>query len=122
MSLDFKKDTSDTINLLPEDVKTFVNKIEFIDNRTMARDNFASYSRVKRPINITLYDALENLPAKYRRYVIAHEIAHAFLGHDVPKNKRVRERYEYEADELTTKWGFDTDGYYVYLSVHTHRK
>jgi Zn-dependent peptidase ImmA (M78 family) len=41
--------------------------------------------------------------AKYRKYVIAHEIAHAVLGHD---ENTCRTYMEAEADRLAAQWGF----------------
>ena len=50
----------------------------------------------------------ENLPASEEESVIAHEIAHAWLGHD--RLAEMSNDVEIEAANLTKKWGFSGRG------------
>lgn len=43
---------------------------------------------------------------KQREYVIAHEVAHAWLEHDLPLRQDDYRLREFDADELAKSWGF----------------
>ena len=51
---------------------------------------------------------LTELSKSKRTYIIAHEFAHVFLGHDHGMIERVPEA-EIEADNLVIKWGFEKE-------------
>ena len=56
---------------------------------------------------VVVNDDLKASP-NHTRFVIAHEIAHAYLNHPF-KRKSKKKNQETEADNLAEKWGFKKD-------------
>ena len=57
---------------------------------------------------ILLTTEVKDAPEEIAVALIAHEIAHAWLGHGPPLDDDLTQR---EADEEATSWGFDIAGY-----------
>lgn len=98
------------ISQLPEKVQTFALKnIIFM---VLSKDGLALSFKPNRTERFIILDeySLQFYPKKFREQTIAHEIAHAWLGHETKVNEclSVEEiiNREKEADKQAKRWGF----------------
>lgn len=65
---------------------------------------------------VSILPPFERLPRELKLCVIAHEVAHAVLGHHRLKHG------EHWADEVAESWGFDMPAFYAWQRAHKVRR
>jgi Zn-dependent peptidase ImmA (M78 family) len=98
------------ISKLPEKIADYAcNGIGFFEN--LKENNRLSYAicldtKINKYRHFIIFDSkFRRLPRKKKLFVIAHEIAHAYLKHGEEKGKSKMKR-EKEANDFANKYGF----------------
>jgi hypothetical protein len=106
---------------LPENVRKWVsrhviyNMLNFEGRHYMSSVAACASPLYGKTHEITFYnsDYLRRMPKESLKAVIAHEIAHCWLGQNTHHDKvaeNIIERFEVDADNQVIAWGFDIDG------------